>query len=200
MIRITAIVLASGMSTRMKSDKLHLKLKDKYIYEYILETIKGYDFFETIVVAKDKDILKKAEDLGYIGVDNPRYYLGQSKSIRAALRNSKDTDGFMFFVADQPFIKLATIERLCSEFKRAPSKIILPYYNGIVGNPVIFPSYLKEELLGLEYDQGGRVVIYRNLDIALGVDILTEYEHIDIDTVEDYEKAKKIVISNSHTE
>lgn len=200
MIKITAIVLASGMSKRMMSDKLHLKLKDKYIYEYILETIKGYDFFETLVVAKDKDIRKKAEDLGYIGIDNPRYYFGQSKSIRAALRNSRNTDGFMFFVADQPFIKLTTIERLCNEFKRDTSKIILPYYNGIEGNPVIFPFHLKEELLNLEYDQGGRVVIYRNLDIVLGVDIPTEYEHIDIDTIDDYEIAKKIVINNSNIE
>lgn len=197
MIRITAIVLASGMGNRMKLDKLHLKLKDKYMYEYILETIKTYDFYETLVVAKDSDILKKAEDLGYIGIRNHRYYLGKSKSIRAGLRNSKETDGFMFFVADQPFLKPTTIERLCNEFKRDPSKIILPYYNGMEGNPVIFPYHLKEELLKLEYDQGGRVVIYRNLDITLGVDIQTEYENLDIDTIDDYERALKIVAHNN---
>lgn len=193
MIRITAIVLASGMGQRMKADKLQLKLKDKYMYEYILETIKGYDFYETLIVSKNSAILKRAKELGYVGVENPRYYLGKSKSIIAALRKAKDTDGYMFFVADQPFLKLSTIERLCNEFKKDPTKIILPYYNGVDGNPVIFPSCLKEELLKLEYDQGGRVVVYRNLDITLGVDIKTDYENMDIDTPEDYEKALEIV-------
>lgn len=32
MLRISAIVMASGMSKRMMSDKLHLKINDKYIY------------------------------------------------------------------------------------------------------------------------------------------------------------------------
>lgn len=144
MVKITAIVMASGMSRRMMSDKLHLKINDKYIYEYILETIRGYDFFETLVVAKDMDILERAKELGYLGVRNVKYYLGQSESIKASLEAAKNADGFMFFVADQPFIKISTIESLCNEFKRDTSKIVQPYYNGAKGNPVIFPSHLKD--------------------------------------------------------
>ncbi|GMG96086.1 nucleotidyltransferase family protein [Tepidimicrobium xylanilyticum] len=195
MLRISAIVMASGMSKRMMSDKLHLKINDKYIYEYILETIKECDFYETIVVAKNEDILRKAERLGYKGIKNPRYYLGQSESIKAALRSSKEADGFMFFVADQPFIKLTTIQKLCSEFEYNPSKIVLPYYNGTRGNPVIFPFHLKEDLLNLKEDQGGKIVIHNNQDLVIGVDIQTEYENLDIDTIDDYEKAKKLGIN-----
>lgn len=190
MRRISAIVMASGMSKRMKSDKLHMKLNGKNIYEYILDTIKKYRFYETIVVAKDEDILVKAESLRFLGIRNRKYYLGQSESIKAALKSSKDTDGVMFFVADQPFIKLSTIQTLCNEFNSNPSNIILPYYNGIKGNPVIFPNYLKDQLMSLENDNGGKVVINNNIDKVVGVEIQTEYESMDIDTIEDYAEAK----------
>lgn len=196
MINITAIVMASGMSRRMMLDKLHLKINDKYIYEYILETIKRYDFFETLVVAKDRDILERAAKLGFLGVKNTKYYLGQSESIKAALRIAKVTDGFMFFVADQPFIELNTIERLCNEFKRDTSKIVQPFYNGTKGNPVIFPYYLKDQLLKLKDDQGGKIVVNNNQDIIKKVDIHTRFENFDIDTMDDYEKAKKLYINN----
>lgn len=193
-MNISAIVMASGLSKRMKKDKLHLEINNKKIYEYVLETIKQYNFYETIVAAKDDDIIEKARGLGFVGVKNTKYYLGQSESIKAALENCKQTDGFMFFVADQPFIKLETVEKLCNEFTRNPNSIIVPYYNGIKGNPVIFPNSMKDQLMALENDNGGKVVINNNTDKVMRVDIATNNEYMDIDTKEDYELVKKIKV------
>lgn len=193
-MNISAIVMASGLSKRMKKDKLHLEINNKKIYEYVLETIKNYNFYETIVAAKDDDIIEKAMGLGFIGVKNTKYFLGQSESIKVALENCKRTDGFMFFVADQPFIKLATVEKLCNEFKKNPSSIIIPYYNGIKGNPVIFPSSMKDQLMALENDNGGKVVINNNSDKVIRVDIETNNENMDIDTEEDYELVKNVKV------
>lgn len=191
-MNISAIVMASGLSKRMKTNKLNLEINSKKIYEYILETIKKYDFYETIIVSKDENILKKSEDLGFHGVRNKKYCLGQSESIKAGINASKNTDGFMFFVADQPFIKLKTIQLLCKEFYKNPNNIIMPYYNGTRGNPVIFPFALKDKLLSLENDDGGKVVINNNQDLVMRVDIITKYENMDIDTIEDYEKVKNM--------
>lgn len=200
MLKISAIVMASGMSKRMMTDKLHLKISNKFIYEYILETIKGYNFFETIVVSNSSDILLKANNLGYLGVVNPRYYLGQSESIKVALKNLKKSDGYMFFVADQPFIKLSTIKRLIKEFEKNPSSIVLPYYNGIKGNPVIFPYTMRKQLLNLKEDEGGKAVINKNMEVVKKVDIETEYENLDIDTMDDFKLAKSLIINSSKIE
>lgn len=197
-MNISAIVMASGMSSRMDMDKLHLKINERYIYEYILITLKGYNFYETIVVAKDDDILHKAESLDFLGLKNTTYFFGQSESIKLALKNSKLTDGYMFFVADQPFIKLSTVEKLCNEFVNNPDKIIIPYYNGIKGNPVVFPSNLKTQLMSIEKDMGGKVVIKNNQDKIIKVNIETDYENLDIDTLDDYDKALNIVKKGSH--
>lgn len=166
-----------------------MKINNKCIYEYILETVKGCDFFEVIVVAKDDDILNKARSLGYLAKKNERYFIGQSESIKAALGNLSPADGYMFFVADQPFIKAETVKKLCYMFKENPNKIVIPYYNGVKGSPVIFPFSLKDQLLDLKGDQGGTIVINCNKHIVLPIKIHTEYENLDIDTLKDYEKA-----------
>jgi len=194
MVKISAVVMASGMSERMKTDKLHLLINEKYLYEHILETIRQYPFFEVITAAKDDDILAKANSLGFRAVRNEKYFVGRSESIKAALMVSRPTDGFMFFVADQPFVSMNTIDKLCREFSKNPSHIIVPYYNGTKGNPVIFPSDFKAQLMKLEGDQGGKNIIQSNLDKMIRVDISSDLENIDIDTPEDYERVKNIIL------
>lgn len=193
-MNVSAIVMASGMSKRMNADKLHMKINDKKIYEYIFETINSFDFYEKIVVAKDDDILEDAKKLGFLGIKNTKYFLGQSESIKAALENSKQADGYMFFVADQPFIKSATIEKLCDEFYKNPYNIIVTYYNEMRGNPVIFPNCFKDQLLSLEKDNGGKIVINANRDKIIKVNIETNDEYMDIDTIEDYERVKNMKV------
>lgn len=191
-MKLTAIVMAAGMSKRMTVDKLHMKLNNKSIYEYVLDTIKQHNFYEVIVVAKDDDILARAESLGFVGVRNTTYQIGQSQSIKYGLEQAKSCNGFMFLVADQPFIQAQTIHTLCERFCENKKSIIVPYYNGTRGNPVIFPYELKNQLMSLEGDQGGKVVINQNKDKIIGVDITTKYEFMDIDTIQDYEKILSI--------
>ena len=57
---------------------------------------------------------------------------------------------------------------------------------------MIFPYSLKDQLLKLEGDNGGRVVIDYNIDKVIGIDIEKEDELMDIDTMENYERAKVI--------
>jgi len=194
-MNISAIVMASGLSKRMNKNKLQMKINDKKIYEFVLQTIKNCSCFkEVTVVAKDDEILENASDLEFMAVKNEESHLGQSQSIKLGLRNLKETDGYMFFVADQPFIKVSTIETLVEAFKYNPDKIIIPCYNGKRGNPVIFPFKLKYALLRLEGDQGGRAVLNQNYDKIIEVNINNDYENIDIDTIEDYEKVIKMKV------
>ena len=65
----------------------------------------------------------------------------------------------MFMVGDQPFLNPSTINILIDTFQQDPHSIIVPVYNGIRGNPVLFPAAMKEVLLTLEGDRGGRVLI-----------------------------------------
>lgn len=195
-MNVSAIIMAAGLSKRMNQDKLKMKISNKYIFEYIFDTIKNCSdcFYEVMVVAKDETILRKAEEFGYKSVKNEISYLGQSTSIKLGIQNSNACDAHMFFVADQPFIKKETIRELIRTFEKTPSNIIIASYNGINGNPTIFPEIFREQLLNLEGDTGGKLIIKNNEDKVIKVHIQSDNEFIDIDTFEDYERIVKVKV------
>jgi molybdenum cofactor cytidylyltransferase len=195
-MNVSAIIMAAGLSKRMNQNKLMMKINEKYIYEFIFETINmcSDSFSEIIVVAKETEILEKACEFGFFAVKNEISHLGQSASVRLGVENSNKPDGYMFFVADQPFIKDDTIKMLLSVFKKNPNSIIIASYNGMNGNPVIFPKLFKTQLLNLVGDIGGKIIIKNNPDKLIRVHIDTEDEFIDIDTLKDYERILKKVI------
>lgn len=192
-MNVSAIVMASGMSKRMNRDKLLMKINDRQIFEYILDTINKCNFFDKTVVAKDEEILQKANSLGFNVVKNTEYENGQSQSIILGMENSKKAHGYMFFVADQPFISVETVNIILDSFGKNPGSIIVPRCKDKTRNPVIFPHMLKDELLMLSGDNGGKAVIIKNKDKIVFVDIDREEEFMDIDTMEDYENVSKKV-------
>lgn len=192
-MNVSAIIMAAGMSRRMKRNKLKMKICDKYIFEYIFETINKCRecFSEIIVVAKDEDIKRRAEKLDFKYLENEKAYFGQSSSLKMGIKNSNSKSSFMFFVADQPFIRGDTIKGMIKIYKNNPNNIIVASYNGINGNPVIFPQIFRKQLLKMEGDTGGRLIIRSNPDKVLKMEVGCEIELIDIDTMEDYEAVIK---------
>jgi len=191
---ISAIVLASGFSKRMARDKLHMEIKNKKIYEYIMETINNHNFYEVLIISNDSEIISKANKLKYKAFNNPDSHLGQSSSIKVALKNVNNSSGYLFFVADQPLISSNTIKLLCDEHEQNLDKIIIPSYNSVNGSPVLFPSSFKNELMSIKGDSGGKSIINNNIDKVIKVQIDNDYELMDVDTMEDYENILKIEV------
>ena len=96
----------------------------------------------------------------------------------------------MFMVGDQPFLNPSTINILIDTFHQNPHSIIVPVYSGIRGNPVLFPAVMKELLLTLDGDRGGRVLIEKMPERVNLVSIDEEMFGADIDTDGDYENLK----------
>lgn len=182
---ITAIVMASGLSRRLGQDKLKLKLGDKSLFEVTIERLAKSQVDEIIVVYRDKFICEVAKSYGLKVVKNNRAELGQSESIKLGIMASNEnTNGYMFVVSDQPYMSVDTVNAILEIYKSDMSRIVLPISNGRRGNPVIFPKTLKQELLELEGDSGGKKVIEKNIDRVVMVEVLSE-ELRDIDTKED---------------
>lgn len=186
---ITAIIMASGFSERMGSDKLFLKVNSQTLIERTIKIVKGSKIDNIIIVYRDKRIKDIAKNQGIISIYNNNAKKGQSESIKLGIKSADErTKGFIFFVGDQPFLSIGVINKIITEFKKRREEIIIPLYNGKRGNPVIFPALLKKELLLINGDIGGREVIKNNLDIVNYIKIHDKYLGIDIDTIEDYKK------------
>lgn len=194
---ISAIVLASGNSKRMGENKLLMKYKGKSIISYSLEELIKSNVDEIVVITKYDEIkelvnsikLKSKNydiNIRFKVVNNLFFYKGQSESIKLGILNCKENNNYMFLVGDQPLIKKKVINTLIDKFKENNDFIVIPRNKKKNGNPVIFPNSYKKELLKLEGDIGGRVIIKKSTNKTY-VDIEEKYL-FDIDDINDYHK------------
>ena len=188
-MKITAIILASGSSKRMGKDKLTLTYKDKRIFEYVIDLVSKFPFDEKIIITNNNEIINYAKIKGILNYKNPRHEIGKSESIKIGIENSKRENDYMFFVSDQPLLRIKTVKKILYHFSKNPELITYPMYEGHRGSPVIFPNKYKMELLKLTEDMGGASII--DEVNSQGVLIDNCVENIDIDNQEDYSRILK---------
>ncbi len=195
---LTAIILASGFSRRMGQNKLLLKYRGKSLIEHTIETILQCGFSEVILVAREEEIIEIGNRNGLKVIENENAVKGISESIKLGVMHANETEGYMFFTADQPFLRIDTIKEIAAEFRENSAYIIVPRCDGKRGSPVIFPSSFKEDFLKLEGDVGGKVIINKNLDKVKFVEIQDSRNLFDIDTNENYENILKLEENEEH--
>lgn len=189
-IKITGIILASGFSKRMGKEKLLLNIDGIPIIERVITSVKGSKIDEIILVYRNDEIKEIGDKYNIKTIFNENSNLGQSESIKLGLKNSnKFTDGYMFFVGDQPYLDSYIINKIIDKYDNENSKIVIPRYNNKNGNPVLFSSQLKNKLLDLKGDTGGRKIINETNEVEY-IDFKDEKLGIDIDNIEEYNKYK----------
>ncbi len=184
---ITGIILASGLAKRMQREKLLLDVGGMLMVERVISAAAGSKLDEVILIYRRDEIREIAKHYSIRSVYNGKSQEGQSAAMKLGIAMSgPDTDAFMFLVGDQPFLNIKTINTLIECFKQGDSPIVAPLYQGRRGNPVIFSSALKQDLLGIEGDRGGRMLIERMPEKVKLVPIEESIEGLDVDTPEVY--------------
>lgn len=181
---IKAVVLASGFSSRMGENKLLLPFKGKPLIYWILNSIKEINFKEVDVIYVDEKVKDIAKYFGFNAIYNLNASLGQSESVKIALKNYEGK-GIMFFTGDQPLLKSTTIKFMLEEFEIS-NKIVIPLYKGQRGMPTIFPNMFFDELRSLKGDMGGRQIIKDHLEKVAFIEIDDIWEGFDVDSPQEY--------------
>ena len=189
----TGIILASGFSRRMGKEKLLLKVNGIPMVERVIMAAQSSHLDELILIYQRDDIRELAKERVTKMVYNQHADEGQSAAVKLGIQSSHpDTDGFMFLVGDQPYLDPATINKLIALFKKDQTRIVVPIYNGDMGNPVIFPTTAKKDLLLLRGDCGGKRLIEKLKDIVKRVEIEKSIVGMHIDTEEEYKNIQEL--------
>jgi len=188
---ISGIILASGFSSRMNREKLTLAVEGTPMLERVIRAATASTLDEVLLVYQKDEIRDLGEKYRLSLVHNSHPEYGQSAAVKAGVKCAcPESDGFMFLVGDQPYVRAVTIDRLITVFNKDMNRIVVPVYGSRRGNPVIFPSSLKRELLLLEGDVGGRAIMNKLQNLISEVAIQEEREAMDVDTDEAYENTK----------
>lgn len=195
---ITGIILASGFSSRMGRDKLLLNFEGEKIIEKVIKASKKSNLDEVILVYRKKEVGIIGKKYGINTVYNGNSYLGQSQSVKLGILNSNNrTKGYMFLVGDQPYLTHNIINKIIKEFYNKKNHIIVPYFAGKKGNPVLFPLSFKKQLLNIEGDKGGRAIIEKNPNSVYRMFFRDKKLGIDIDSPNDLVMYKEGIYEES---
>jgi molybdenum cofactor cytidylyltransferase len=188
------IILAGGSSTRFGRPKQLLKLRGKYLLEYVLNValesklnhvvlVLGHEhqkILQTLVNCTTHERLEL--------VINHHYLEGQSRSLKAGLLKIRDTfPAVMFLLGDQPMLDSNTIDHMLDKFRHSDKDICVPVCNGKRRNPTIFNRVFFDQLMGIEGDIGARDIIRANPDRVLCVEMNNPLCFVDIDSQQDFE-------------
>jgi molybdenum cofactor cytidylyltransferase len=190
---LSAIVLAAGMSTRMGQNKLLLLFKGKPLIAHAVDTLLASEIDEIIVVLGNEadKVQEKLRGRQVRLIENPDFREGLSTSVRAGVTAvSRQADGIMVYLADQPLLEPADVNRILRAFvhaKNAGKSIVVPFFDRQRGNPVLLDSSYREAILGVVGDIGCKGVIKRYPDQVFVLQMESDHVIRDMDTIEEYE-------------
>lgn len=182
---ITGIILASGFSKRMKKDKLLMEVQGEILIEKVIKQTVESDLDKIILVYRKEEVKEIGEKYKIKTIYNENAHYGQSQSMKLGIREAGDSDAYMFFVGDQPFLTKELINKLIEEYVNNDENIVVPYYGDTRGMPMIISSKYKDELLKVEGDMGGREIVNNNPHDLRKIYISNYIQGIDIDNEED---------------
>jgi molybdenum cofactor cytidylyltransferase len=212
MARITAIVLAAGLSRRMGQPKMLLPWGETTVLGQVVRTLTdsttnlttdsatklrigtdiGADFEVIVVTGGARELVEaevarlKAEGLPVRAVFNPQYEAGEMmSSIRAGLAAiGPEAEYALIAPGDQPQLSAESVRRVVSAARQPGSRLILPSFGMRRGHPWLVRRDLWPDLVATET---GRIFLRAHEAEIFYVEA-DETVLKDLDTPEDYHR------------
>jgi molybdenum cofactor cytidylyltransferase len=187
---VSAVVLAAGASTRMKTQKLLLPLGNEPLVRRVVAFVcnAGFDDVLVVVGSDHEQVVKALQGLPIRYAVNPDYASGMGSSFRTAVLNLPQSDAAMFALADQPFVSSAEYRKIRETHLQQRSPIVSVRYGEVMAPPHLFSREFFPELAALEH--GARPVLLSHRDKTTILNFPTDLL-VDVDTPEDYEDVKR---------
>ena len=190
-IKVAAIVLAAGQSSRMgASNKLFLKVGQTTMIQQVVTNLKASAVDQVFVVTgHDREQVEdelKDESVTYI--HNPEYTKGLSTSLRVALAElPNDINAALICLGDMPLVESGSIDALIDAFDPvAQHTICVPTYQGKRGNPVLWGRRYFQEMMEVQGDVGAKHIIGEYEDSVVEITLDDVGVITDFDTPEAY--------------
>jgi len=201
MNKVSCIFLAAGQSKRMGQNKLLMSFNGEPIVRRTYNLARSLNFNEVVVVTghDSQKIQKVLGQNDHQIIFNEDYKTGMHSSIVKGLKGlSKDCDGVMIWLADQPMLSQKAMSKLLEE-GLVDGDILVPFYNDRKGNPVIISSsYFAEILEEPNGDYGCSYLLKRYPDKIKKTNIEDDSILLDVDTKEQFDSLLKRASNNKN--
>jgi len=148
--RITTIILAAGMSTRMGEFKPLLPLGNGVVIEQVVRTLQGAGLGDIRVVLgyRSGDVIPVLKDLGLSWVINEEFQTEMLSSVKIGVDGlSPDSEAFFVLPVDIPLVRPQTFHMIVDAFSKDRPCIVYPEFLGQRGHPPLIPYQYADELI-----------------------------------------------------
>ncbi|SMB99579.1 molybdenum cofactor cytidylyltransferase [Thermanaeromonas toyohensis ToBE] len=183
------IVLAAGEARRFGATKQLLPTGELTMVQRVVSTAIQSGMGEVVVVLghRAEKIVPLFKGYPVHLIFNPSWREGMSTSLKAGLLGlSPRVKATLVLLGDQPGVTYSVLQLLAEAYLKTGKKIVVPYYQGRRGNPVLLDRSLWREIFSLEGDKGARDLLNRYPEEVLPVQVDCAGVVEDIDTPEDY--------------
>ncbi len=195
---ICALLLAAGSSVRMGGEnKLLLPIGNCLIIQHLIKQLVATNIDELIVVLGHEAELVKAQlPKGIRTVVNEQHLKGMTTSIQAGVQAASTVhDGFMICLGDQILMETEDYNYLIEAWRNKiiddPDCIVQPVFEKQKGNPVIFSSAYKNNILAHQELNGCKEIVRSHREHLHLIEMANDHVLKDVDTQGDYLKITK---------
>lgn len=191
--KITAIILAAGLSRRMGQPKMLLPWGETSVLGKVLSTLNQAGVEDLIVISGgarqliEAEVARLATDgLPVRAIFNPQYEAGEMmSSVRAGLAAiGPQAEYALIALGDQPQLSVESARRVVEAAQRSDAQLVLPSFEMRRGHPWLVRRDLWPELISAET---GRAFLQAHASKILYVET-DETVMKDLDTPEDYQQ------------
>lgn len=185
-----ALIVAAGMSTRMKETKQMMKFGPYTMLERIVRCFfeAGVEDVAIVVGYRAEEIQATLKDYPVTFLQNPDYAVTQMfDSVKIGLRHWQGRcDRVLFCPVDASAFSMDTLERLLAHRE----DWVYPYCDGKIGHPILIGQSLLPKILAHNGERGLKGAL-DSLGISPVVMEVTDAGSVmDADTQEDYRRMK----------
>jgi len=190
--KLEVLLLAAGSSQRMgDANKLLLPFRGRPLIRHVAEQVLGADIGAITVITGHgaPEVSAALSGLPLTIAHNPDFAAGQMASVRHGFqllaRKNADT---MVALGDMPLLKQADYRALFKAFRRQNGdKILIPFFNGERGNPIILPKRFAAEIASGALNAGCRRLTEKRPQDIRPLAVPSSAYVVDVDTPSEYE-------------
>lgn len=190
--RIGGIVLAAGMSSRMRRPKAQLQLGGRSFMDQCTDALRGGGCDPVVVVVGEGAQAPAHEGDGVIRAVNPAQGSEQIESIRIGLATlPADCAAAAVLPVDAPAVRPDTVRALLVAFRAAApgsAHVVRPVFGGEPGHPTVFARAVFGQLAEPGLTHGAETVVQRQSASRLDVPVDDPGIAGNVNTPEDYER------------
>lgn len=191
-MRIGAVIVAAGMSTRMDDFKQLMRIGDMTLVERVVVNFLRVGVKDIVMVTgyRAEEVEKTLHHFGITFLRNEDYETTQMfDSAKIGLDYLKDRcDRVLFCPADVPFFSADTVKSLLAQ----EGKLVFPVCQNRIGHPIRLDTDLIPDILAYEGGRGLKGALDALNVTPVRVPIEDEGAITDADTPEDYEQLVEI--------